>query len=73
MKGETKMKITKERFNELGLGCDKDFCEEYGYLECSGCNAYEIAPCLDLYEESLRMEMTDAEYDALRHDRLDVE
>ena len=62
------MKISKNRFDELGLGCDKmciyaDKCPDF--------DRYEIADCLD--EQRLQQEMTDEEYDAYRHNRLEVE
>lgn len=78
------MKITKQRFNELGLGVDKESClscfdctKKNGVLFCGEMNIQEAeqnleyAPCLD--EERIREEMTDEEYDAYRHGRLVVE
>lgn len=62
-------KITKQRFRELGLGCEKDGCEFAG--ECSGCGEYEIANCVD--EERIREEMTSFEYNAYSHNRLVVD
>lgn len=44
------MKISKARFNELGLGCDTE-----------------------TKNDRLKSEMTDAEYDAYQHNRLEIE
>lgn len=78
------MKISKQRFYELGLGVEKECCiccpdcqEKDGVLFCGDMNIedaeknLEIAPCLD--DERIRMEMTENEYDAYRHNRLTVE
>lgn len=82
------MKITLERFYDLGLGVSKeccgccDFCyqDENGRLVCEDDpemdiekaeQNHEFAPCLD--EQRLQYEMTDEEYDAYRHGRLEVE
>lgn len=75
------MKISKERFDELGLGYDCDMCEACIYSE--DCKFYHnmikdpnskhqfvIAPCLD--ESRLKDEMTEEEYDAYCHNRLTV-
>lgn len=66
------MIITKDRFKELGLGCDKSDCifgENCKYAK--RCDTYDIAPCVD--EERLKAEMSEAEYDAFRHNKLKVE
>lgn len=62
------MKISKERFDELGLGCDRLNC--MFAEDCTPCGQYEIADCVD--DERLRMEMTEEEYDAYRHGRLHI-
>lgn len=71
------MKITKERFLELGLGCQTD-CEylmEDGKCDYCGCECpndpLKEAPCVD--EDRLKTEMTYEEYYAWRHNRLNVE
>ena len=81
------MIITRERFNELGLGLDKESClscedciEKCGKFYCELMPEITIdkaisldynAPCLD--EERIRFEMTEEEYDAYRHGRLEIE
>lgn len=62
------MEITKERWNQLGLGCEKEGCELYLAGECHGELPDIIAPCID--PERLKSEMTEEEYDAWRHNRL---
>ena len=75
------MRISKERFDELGLGYDRETCEACIYSE--SCKSYHdmikdpnskhqfaIAPCLD--ESRLKDEMTEEEYDAYCHNRLTV-
>ena len=77
------MEISKQRFYELGLGVDKESC-----LLCEDCKIkngkaycgdldiekvqedFEFAPCLD--EERIRHEMSDEEYDAYRHGKLNI-
>lgn len=78
------MKISKRRFYKLGLGVNKEcclscpdctnkddilFCDEMNIQEAE--KNLEFAPCLD--EERIRQEMSDEEYDAYRHGRLEVE
>ena len=82
------MKITKERFYDLGLGvskksCEcciycyedengKPVCEDYPYMDIEKAEKnYAFAPCLD--EERLMEKMTEKEYDAYRHGRLEVQ
>lgn len=81
------MKITKERYEELGLSLCKDDCED-----CLNCyNDYNGNLCCDELEKTidkaieeglecpeldkdwLRERMTEEEYDAWRHNRLEVE
>ena len=51
------MLIAKERFNELGLGCEKEDCIYYQNGECNGIDdPYEIAECVD--NERIKEEMT---------------
>ena len=64
------MKMTKERFDKLGLGCDKDSCDEHCCGDCEGCEPYEVAPCVD--DDRVRAEMTEREYDAFRHNNITV-
>jgi hypothetical protein len=74
------MEISRERFNELGLGYDKESCRNCVDADCCevaqklfsfGYNEDPFCPSVD--EERLRMEMTEEEYDAWRHNRLIVE
>lgn len=66
------MKITKDRFYELGLGCDKESCVYYQSGDCKGENDFEIAyGCID--EGRLQDDMTEEEYDAFRHNNLIIE
>ena len=83
------MKITKERFRELGLGVCKDACKC-----CESCDIDKHGKyiCIDtpvtidiekaeqnfefspcLDEQRLSLEMTDEEYDDYRHGRLEVD
>ena len=62
--------ITKERFDELGLGCEKESCIYFQEGECEGNNPYEIAECVD--DERLCAEMTVDEYFAYRHNGLTI-
>lgn len=63
------MRISKERFDGLGLGCDRENC-----ISAHDCDykfkRYEVVTCVD--DERLREDMTDEEYDAYRHNRLEV-
>lgn len=83
------MNISKERFDELGLGRSKEAC-----LDCMFCyDCYEVRvdvedsilltkienaienneECPSLDEERLREEITEEEYDAWRHNRLNLD
>lgn len=80
------MKISRERYNELGLGICRESCEdcelcyeEDGMLMCEEMdvsiddaivNDFEC-PLID--EERLEEEMTEEEYDAYRHNRLEID
>ena len=65
------MLITKERFNELGLGCEKEDCSYYQNGECDGIDdPYEIAECVD--NERIKEEMTEEEFFEYRHNNLKV-
>lgn len=79
--------ITKERFRELGLGYDLEACasceecvEKDGKLYCGNSKESindilandECAFCECCDEERLRDEMSEEEYDAYRHNRLEV-
>ena len=65
------MLITKERFNELGLGCEKEDCIYYQSGECNGIDdPYEIAECVD--DERIKEEMTEEEFFEYRHNNLKV-
>ena len=80
------LKMKKERFYELGLGYDKEAClscedcvEKDGKYYCSSDmnssieeleKKFTIADCVD--EERIRIEMTEEEYDAFRHNRIEV-
>lgn len=76
------MKITKARAGELGLFTTKEDC-----LSCVDCIIRGDTPwcstsftpikennmlCLGLDEHRLRQEMTDEEYEAYRHNKLEV-
>ena len=79
------MKITRERYEELGLGIYEECCldcmfcyEANGVIHCDDIDipvreaiqkGYEC-PCID--HERLKSEMTEEEYDAYRHNRLEV-
>lgn len=63
------MKISIVRFSELGLGCERKTC--ILAEDCKGCEPYEIAPCVD--EDRLKCEMTEEEYDAFKHNRLEID
>lgn len=79
-------KMTKKRFDELGLGYDFESCrccehsiKKNGELFCSFNSTVPIkqlmetnyiSDCLD--DERLRLEMTDEEYDAYRHNRIEI-
>jgi len=79
------MVITRERANELNFITTREDCvncgicrEENGKLYCDETGlCIDDTPndveCPELDEERLRMEMTDEEYDAYRHNRLKVE
>lgn len=80
--------MKKQRFLELGLGFDKEAClscisciEQDNKFYCEEASELidieeaeknlEICPCID--EERIREEMTEEEYDAYRHGRLNIE
>jgi hypothetical protein len=73
------MQISQERFNELGLGYDKESCrscENASYCEVAQ-KLFSIGYAEDIFcpsidEERLQVEMTEEEYDAWRHNGLVV-
>ena len=81
------MKISGKRYRELGLeiceaDCESCCCcyEKDGKLHCEeldGCSIQEAIEsrleCPELDYDRIKDEMTDAEYDAWRHNRLEVE
>ena len=82
------MKISRERYRELGLEiCMEDCecccvcCEKDGKLHCEEmANNISIEDaiklgmeCPELDYDRIKDEMTEEEYDAWRHDRLEVE
>lgn len=80
------MKISKERAEDLGLITRKEDCqacdacsELNGRLYCGSAEEFidemgdERIDCPEIDEERLREEMTEEEYDAYRHNRLEIE
>lgn len=77
------MRISTERANELGLRCDREGCEycvEYTAKndscsisgKCIDVMITEKMQCPGICQDRLKHEMTEQEYDAYCHNRLEI-